>query len=205
MVDRRRNGRACSVHAADPLTVAAPRRTTTDTFALDSPDLQSAIKALTAFDREAGKTATRSIRANAKPILARAKALASSSQGSHKRISGAKAVKLSVTRQGAALRLLPSGSDGMIWAADLGTKMGGMVPAGRGKRFSLRRSRPFGGAGPSFLRWRGFYSQTVTKGSIGFIMGRAIREGIRRFERDLADDLDDLMDDVMNRAGVPRG
>jgi len=93
----------------------------------------------------------------------------------------------------------------MEWAADLGTKMGGMVPAGRGRHYALRRDRPFAGAGPSFLRWRGFYGDKVTKGSIGFVMGRAIREGIRVFERDTANDLDDLLDDVMNRAGVPRG
>jgi hypothetical protein len=185
--------------------MAAPRRTVSDGFALDAPDLAAAIKALSKFERQAATEAKRAIRTNAKPILARAKALAASSQGTHERVSGAKTVKLSVTQQGAALRLMPSGSKGMAWAIDLGTKMGGMVPAGRGRRFALRRSRPFGGAGPSFQRWRGFYGDQVTKGSIGFVMGRSVREGIRRFEKDTADDLDALMDDVMNRAGVPRG
>ena len=185
--------------------MAAPRRTVTDGYALDAPDLGKAIKALAAFDREAGKEATRAIRTNAKPILATARGLAASSPGTHSKIRGTSAIKLSVTRAGASLRMLPNGSRGMIWAADLGMKAGGMVPAGRGKRFSLRRSRPFAGAGESFQKWRGFYGDQVTKGSIGLVMGRAIRQGIRRFEIDTANDLDDLLGKVMQRNGVPRG
>ena len=184
--------------------MAAPRRTISDGYALDAPDLKAALKALRAFDRDAGKEATKAIRTNAKPIMVKARALASGTPGTHARISGARSIKLSVTQAGASLRMIPSGSRGMIWAADLGMKAGGMVPAGRGRRFSLRRSRPFGGQGESFQRWRGFYGDKVTKGSIGLIMGRAVREGIRRFEVDTANDLDDLLDRVMNRAGVPR-
>lgn len=183
--------------------MANPKRVVSDSYGIDAEDFGDAVKALRSFDKQSGTEATRAIRNNAKPILAQARALMAASQGTHSPIPSSQSVRLSVVAsKGAALRLIPV--TGMEWAADLGTKMGGMVPAGRGRRYALRRSRPFSGSGPSFLRWRGFYGDKVTKGNIGFVMGRAVRMGIGKFEKAVLDDLDDLLDEVMTRAGVPR-
>ena len=186
--------------------MAAPKRVVSDSYGIDAEDWSDAIKALRRFDKQAGLEATRSIRSNAKPMLKRARVLMAASKGTHANISPAKSVRLSVTAsKGAALRLVPV--TGMEWAADVGMISGGMVPRFSGSssfRHSTQYSRPYQGAGESFQRYRGFYGSQVTKGSIGFVMGRAIREGIRRFEKRVLDDLDDLMDRTMNRAGVPR-
>lgn len=180
-------------------------RTTADGFSVDVQGLDDAIKAIRRFDREAAKEVTRAIRLHAKPILAQARSFVAASRGTHKRIKTT-AVALSVTSRGAALKLRPAVSP-LIWAADLGMISGGMVPRKTGKSsgFATRYDRPYGGQGESFEnRYRGFYGQNVTKGRTGAIMGEAVRRGIVKFERRVANDLDDLLDDVMNRAGVPR-
>ena len=180
-------------------------RTVADGFSVDLEGLDDAIKAIRRFDRESAKEVTRAIRFHAKPILAQARSFVAASRGTHKRIKST-AVALSVTTKGAALKLRPSVSP-LIWAADLGMIAGGMVPRRTGKSSgtATRYDRPYGGQGDSFSnRYRGFYGQNVTKGRTGAIMGEAVRRGIVKFERRIADDLDDLLDEIMNRAGVPR-
>lgn len=180
-------------------------RTTADGFSIELEGLDDAIKAIRRFDREAAKEVTRAIRFHAKPILKQARAFVAASRGTHKRIKST-AVALSVTSRGAALKLRPSVSP-LIWAADLGMIAGGMVPrrTAKGRGVGTRYDRPYGGQGESFQnRYRGFYGTSITKGRTGEIMGEAVRRGIVKFERRIANDLDDLLDEIMNRAGVPR-
>lgn len=180
-------------------------RTVTDGFTIDLEGFEQAMKALRRFDREAAKEATKAIRTHAKPILAQARAFVASSRGTHRRVKST-AVALSVTAQGAALKLRPSVSP-LIWAVDLGMIAGGTVPFRRSndRSGSTRYDRPYGGEGDSFAnRYRGFYGPSITKGRQGAVMGEAVRRGIVKFERRIADDLDELLDQVMNNAGVPR-
>lgn len=171
---------------------------------IDAEDLSAAIRAITRFDREAGKEIKRAIRTHSKPILARARGHVAGSRGTHKRVRGT-AVALSVTNKGAALKLKPSVSP-LAWATEFGMIAGGMVPrrVGAGRGFATRYSRPYGGEGESFLAFRGFYGTKILSGNKGLVMGRAVREGMPRFERDVMDDIDDLMDAIMDSAGVPR-
>lgn len=183
--------------------MAAPIRTTKTGIELEGYD--GAIRALNRYSKEAGKVAKGSMREHAKPILRRARALLGSSKGTHQKIKST-VVALSVTNRGVALKLKGSASP-LAWAAEFGMKSGGMVPrrTGSGRGYATRYARPYGGAGESFLAYRGFYGgREPWRGDKGFVMGRAIREGLPKFEDAVADDLDDLIDALMTKEGVPR-
>ena len=171
---------------------------------IEADDLSQAIRAIGRFERESGLEIKRAIRKRAKPILTLARGYVSGSRGTHERVRTT-VVSLSVTNKGAALKLRPSVSP-LAWGLEFGMKAGGMVPrrTGQGRGFATRYSRPFSGAGESFQRYRGFYGTKIMSGDKGFVMGRAVRVGMPKFERVVLNDLDDLMDDIMDRAGVPR-
>lgn len=181
--------------------------TSRETFSdagIDAEDLSDAIRAITRFDREASKEIKRAIRTHAKPILNRARGHVSGSRGTHEKVRST-VVAISVTNKGAALKLKPSVSP-LAWSLEFGMIAGGMVPVRttEGRGYATRYSRPYGGEGESFQRYRGFYGTKILSGDKGFVMGRAVRQGMPKFERDVMDEIDDLMDGIMDRAGVPR-
>ena len=106
----------------------------------------------------------------------------------------------------AAALVLDPGVDDLAWAIEFGMKTGGMTPRykGGGRGTITRYARPYSGAVASTDIYRGFYGPKISAGTVGYVVGNAIKRGHAKFERDTFDDLERWMGRVMDKAGVPK-